>query len=64
MDAKELRLKSRDELIRSLSDESETLRKARFELAQGRVKNIRTIRETRRGIARLRTVLREKQSGT
>lgn len=58
MDAKELRLKSRDELVRHLSEERESLRKARFELAQGRVKNIRLIRETRRGIARLLTVLK------
>lgn len=62
MEAKEIRIKSQEELFRNLAEERESLRRARFELAQGRVKNIRMIRKTRRHISRILTVLGEKRS--
>jgi len=60
-DIKELRSKNAGELSRDLSEKREALRRFRFELASGRIKNIRMIRETRRSIAKILTVLAEKE---
>ena len=53
---KEMRQRPAEELGRELGEQRDRLRVSRFELAAGRVKNIRTIRKTRRAIARLLTV--------
>ena len=56
-----LRKKPKSELQRMLSSSQEKLRKLRFNLASGKVKNIREIRELRKDIARILTILREKK---
>ncbi len=56
-----LRKKPKSELQRMLSDSQEKLRKLRFDLASGKVKNIREIRRIRKNIARILTILREKK---
>jgi large subunit ribosomal protein L29 len=53
----ELKRKPDTELTRLLSDAREKLRNLRFELAQGKVKNISEISETRKTIARINTFL-------
>lgn len=60
MDMSEFRHKHDGELRRDLAGKRDFLRNARFELSAGRVKNIRAIRETRRDIARILTLLRER----
>lgn len=61
MKANLLRKKPKLELQRMLSDFQEKLRKLRFDLASGKVKNIREIRRLRKDIARILTILREKK---
>jgi large subunit ribosomal protein L29 len=57
---KELRQKSIDELKNIVFEKREKLRQLRFDLAAGKVKNVREIRKIRRDIARILTVLKEK----
>ncbi|MDI6882986.1 MAG: 50S ribosomal protein L29 [Patescibacteria group bacterium] len=56
---KEFKRMSRGELQRVLSEKKEKLRQLRFDLAAGKVKNIREIREVKKDIARMLTVLSE-----
>ena len=58
MKASELRQKSKSELQRLLRELQEKLRQFRFDLASGKVKNVREIREIRKDIARILTILR------
>ena len=48
------------ELQRTLREKREKLRQLRFDLAAGKVKNVREIRETKKDIARLLTLLKQK----
>ena len=57
MKANELRLKSEKELKALLGEDREKLRQMRFDLASGKVKNVREIRSKRRDIARILTIL-------
>lgn len=57
-----LRKKPKLELQRMLVSSQEKLRKLRFDLASGKVKNIRAIRESRKDIAKIFTILKEKKS--
>ena len=57
-----LRKKPKLELQRMLASSQEKLRKLRFDLASGKVKNIRAIRESRKDIAKIFTILKEKKS--
>ena len=59
MKIKELRKKSKLELKKLLQDIKERLRALRFDLAAGKVKNIREIRMIKRDIARILTILKE-----
>ena len=61
MKAQEIRTKKDTELVRELAETREQLRQARFELAAGRVKNIRIVQELRRTIARILTALAERK---
>ena len=54
----EIRQKSKLELQKLLQDSREKLRQLRFDLASGKVKNVREIRGTRKDIARILTLLR------
>jgi len=57
----EIRKKSRTELKNILQDLRNKLRALRFDLASGKVKSVRDIRKTRRDIARILTILKEKK---
>jgi len=60
MKISELRQKSPAELQKMLSEYREKLRQLRFDLAAGKVKNIREIREVKKDIARILTLLNQK----
>lgn len=60
MRIQEFHQKQEGEIRRELAGKREFLRRARFELSAGRVKNIRAVRGTRRDIARMLTLLRER----
>jgi len=53
MKASELRQKSKSELQKLLQDNREKLRQLRFDLAAGKVKNVREIRRIKKEIARI-----------
>lgn len=55
----ELREKSQAELQKILMENRERLRQLRFDLAAGKVKNIREIRGIKKDIARIQTLLKE-----
>ena len=59
MKAKDLREKSHEELDKSLGDLEEQLFKLRFQKSTGQIENPQKIREVRKDIARVRTVLSE-----
>jgi len=54
----ELRQKSKEELKKLLQDSRERLRQLRFDLAAGKVKNVRELRKIKKDIARILTILR------
>ena len=54
----ELRQKSKLELQKLLQDNRERLRQLRFDLAAGKVKNVREIRLIKKDIARILTLLK------
>jgi ribosomal protein L29 len=54
---KELSKLSKDDLQKSLKEKQENLRVFRFDLAAGKVKDIRAIRATRRNVARIKTLI-------
>lgn len=60
MKIKELRLLSKEELLKKIGDSKEKLRQLRFDLAAGKVKNVREIRQTKKIIARIKTLLNPK----
>jgi len=59
MKIRELRMKPEKELKETLLNFRDKLRELRFNLAGGKVKNIREIRQTKRDIARILTILKE-----
>ncbi|MBO8129557.1 MAG: 50S ribosomal protein L29 [Peptococcaceae bacterium] len=63
MKAKELRELSDAELHKKLAESKEELFRLRFQLATGQLDNPMKIREVRRRIARLQTVLTERELG-
>ena len=60
MKARELRELSLEELKRRLSDEEENLSNLRFQLSTSQLENPIKVRQVRRDIARMKTVLAEK----
>lgn len=54
----ELRQKSKSELQKILLDDREKLRQLRFDLAAGKVKNVREVRKIKKDIARILTTLK------
>ena len=60
MRAKELRDKSVDELSKTLGDLQEQLFKLRFQKSTGQIENPQKIREVRKDIARVLTVINER----
>ena len=59
MKIRELRRKSNKELQQTLVSLRDKLRELRFNLAGGKVKNIKEIRGTKRDIAKILTLLKE-----
>lgn len=59
MKASELRQKTKPELQKLLQDNREKLRQFRFDLVSGKVKNVREIRQIKKDIARILTILSE-----
>ncbi len=55
----ELRQKSENELQEILVKDREKLRQLRFDLFSGKVKNVREIRQARRDIAKILTILKK-----
>jgi ribosomal protein L29 len=53
----QLKTKSFPELRKELADYREKLRKLKFDLAQGKVKNIKEIQELKKAIARILTII-------
>lgn len=60
MKIQEINKKSNTELQKILMEKRENLRQLRFNLAAGKVKNIREIRSTKKDIAKTLTVLNSK----
>ncbi len=61
MKVKELRLKSDNELKTLLKESREKLREMRFKVAQRQLKNVRDVRKTKKLIAQVLTILRERR---
>lgn len=62
MKIEEFKKKSEAELQKILPELKEKLRTLRFDLAAGKVKNVREIRQTRKDIAKILTLLCQKDS--
>ncbi len=60
MKAVDLRKKTKNELQSLLREKREKLVKLRFDLTAGKVKNIKEISLTKKDIARILTILKEK----
>jgi len=63
MKAKEIRDRSDDELRKALGDLEEQLFKLRFQKSTGQIENPIKIREVRKDIARVLTVMGQRQTG-
>ncbi len=61
MKVKELRMKKDAELKKTIGTLREKLRVLRFELAAGKVKDVRAIRQNRKDVAKILTILKEKK---
>jgi len=59
MDLTELRQKSKNELQKMLQNSQERLRQLRFDLAAGKIKNVREIRKIKKEIAQILTLLNQ-----
>lgn len=57
----DLRQKTKTESERFLQEERERLRVLQFDLVAGKVKNVREIRQIKKDIARILTLLKEKE---
>jgi len=62
MKISELRQKSKTELEKFLIDNREKLRQSRFNLASGKVKNVREIRKIKKEIARILTIIKKEHA--
>jgi large subunit ribosomal protein L29 len=62
MKAKDIRERSDDELRKTLGDLEEQLFKLRFQKSTGQIENPIKIREVRKDIARVQTVMTERQA--
>ena len=60
---KDIRELSDNELHKKLDDSKDELFKLRFQMATGQLDNPMKLQEVRRGIARVKTVIRERELG-
>jgi len=58
----ELRKKDKKELEKMLRDRQRSLNELRFQLAMNKIKNVSEIKKTKREIARILTILKEKEN--
>lgn len=63
MKASELRDMTDVELIKKLNDAKDELFRLRFQLATGQLDNLMRIKDVRRSIARVKTVIKEREIG-
>ena len=61
MNIKEIKAMSASELSKTLKEKKEELFNLRFQMATGQLQNPVSIRETRRNIARVKTILRQRE---
>ena len=61
MRAAEIRRLSPEELTQRLDDSADDLFRLRFQLISGQLQNHRRIRQIRREIARIKTIIRERE---
>ena len=61
MKISEFKQKSKKELQKLLQNNRDKLRQLRFDLASGKVKNVREIRQIKKDIARILTILCQKK---
>ncbi|KPJ73351.1 hypothetical protein AMJ48_01770 [Parcubacteria bacterium DG_74_1] len=59
MELAELRQRSKNELQKMLQSSQERLRQLRFDLAAGKIKNVREVRKIKKEIARILTLLKQ-----
>ena len=62
MKIQELKQRPEDELKKLLQDSREKLRQLKFDLASGKVKNVREIRSIKKDIARILTSFSQKHA--
>lgn len=63
MEVKDIRGLTSDELTEKAGQLKQELFNLRFQRATGRIENLMRIRQTRRDIARIKTIMREKALG-
>lgn len=56
---KELREKNKEELKKLLTEKEEIVRKLRFEIASKQIKNVKDLKNNRKEIARILTLINE-----
>ncbi len=61
MKASELRELTGEELQQRLQERTDTIRTFRFQMATSHVENVRGVRNARRDVARIKTILRERE---
>jgi len=61
MKISEFKQKSKKELQRLLQNSQDKLRQLRFDLTSGKVKNVKEIRQVKKDIARILTILCQKK---
>ena len=61
MNIREIRDKSNDELLKVIDERKEELFDLRFQKATGQIENPMRMRELRKTIARIKTVLKERE---
>lgn len=64
MKAVDVRTKTNDELVSELGDLKKEQFNLRFQRASGQLENTARVRQVRRDIARVKTILHEKQSAS
>ncbi|MDD5098644.1 MAG: 50S ribosomal protein L29 [Candidatus Pacebacteria bacterium] len=60
MKNKELVLKTKDELMKTMDDKKKRIEDIRFKSASGAVKNVKELREDKKDIARILTIVNKK----
>jgi large subunit ribosomal protein L29 len=58
---KELREKNKEELKKLLIEKKETVRKLRFDVASKQIKNVRDLRNSKKEVARILTLINESE---